>query len=176
MSDVMVAPELVAAAANDYAKIGVLLGEAHAAAAASTVELLPAAADEVSAGIAHLFSEHAEDYQKVASQAAAFHDRFAAQVNASAGGYASAEAANAVSLHALFDNPHLVVVAAGTAVSNALSGLSAGVKSAWDLLWRYGGQYVATALAQVASSALFFLLIAFVGLYSLVNGRPYVFI
>ncbi|GJO16304.1 hypothetical protein NJB1507_04100 [Mycobacterium marinum] len=60
----MVAPELVAAAANDYAKIGVLLGEAHAAAAASTVELLPAAADEVSAGIAHLFSEHAEDYQK----------------------------------------------------------------------------------------------------------------
>ncbi|MDC9005932.1 PE family protein [Mycobacterium marinum] len=175
MSDVMVAPELVAAAANDYAKIGVLLGEAHAAAAASTVELLPAAADEVSAGIAHLFSEHAEDYQKVASQAAAFHDRFAAQVNASAGGYASAEAANAVSLHALFDNPHLVVVAAGT-VANALSGLSAGMKSAWDLLWRYGGQYVATALAQVASSALFLLLIAFVGLYSLVNGRPYVFI
>ncbi|RFZ52546.1 hypothetical protein BB170200_04667 [Mycobacterium marinum] len=35
---------------------------------------------------------------------------------------------------------------------------------------------MATALAQVASSALFFLLIAFVGLYSLVNGRPYVFI
>ena len=45
-------------------------------AAAPTVALIPAAADEVSASIAHLFSQHAQDYQALAGQAAVFHEQF----------------------------------------------------------------------------------------------------
>jgi PE family len=63
--------------------------------------LVPAAADEVSASIAHLFSQHAEDYQAVAGQAAVFHQQFIQNLNASARSYASTEAANTLSLRSL---------------------------------------------------------------------------
>ena len=98
MSYVMVAPEMMAAAATDVAAVGSTLSAAHMTAAAPTVAVIPAAADEVSAGIAHLFSRHAQDYQGLAGQAAAFHEQFVQHLNASARLYASAEAANAASL------------------------------------------------------------------------------
>ncbi len=94
MSYVMVAPELMAAAATDVAAVGSTLGAAHLAAAAPTVAVIPAAADEVSAGIAHLFSAHAQEYQALAGQAAAFHQQFVQHLTASATSFASAEAAN----------------------------------------------------------------------------------
>ena len=56
MSYVIAAPEIMTEAATDLATIGSTLSAAHLAAAAPTVAVLPAAADEVSAGIAHLFS------------------------------------------------------------------------------------------------------------------------
>jgi hypothetical protein len=56
MSYVIAAREMMTAAAADLATIGSDLSMAHAAAAVPTVALVPAAADEVSAGIAHLFS------------------------------------------------------------------------------------------------------------------------
>jgi hypothetical protein len=98
MSYVMAAPQSMEAVATDLAAIGTTLGAAHAAAATQTRTLLPAAADEVSAGIAQLFSQHADDYQKLAGQAAAFHGQFMQQLTASANSYASAEAAIASSL------------------------------------------------------------------------------
>jgi len=66
---------MLAAAAADLATIDSSLSAAHTAAAAPTFALVPAAADEVSASIAHLFSQHAEDYQALAGQAAAFHEQ-----------------------------------------------------------------------------------------------------
>ena len=98
MSLVVAAPELMAQAATDLANIGSALSAAHMAAVAPTVAVIPAAADEVSAGIAHLFSQHARDYQKLAGQAAAFHEQFAQHATASAGSYANTEAANAALL------------------------------------------------------------------------------
>jgi PE family len=98
MSYVMAAPQLVEAAATDLAAIGSALGAAHVAAATPTRVLLPAAADEVSAGIAQLFSQHADGYQKLAGQAASFHGQFTQQLTASANAYASAEAAGAALL------------------------------------------------------------------------------
>jgi PE family len=71
------------------------------AAAAPTVGVIPAAADEVSASIAHLFSRYAGGYQAVAGQAAALHERFIQNLNASARSYASTEAANTSSLQSL---------------------------------------------------------------------------
>jgi hypothetical protein len=94
MSYVIAAPEMLAAAAADLATIDSSLSAAHTAAAAPTVALVPAAADEVSTSIAHLFSQHAGDYHAVAGQAAAFHEQFIQNLNATARSYASTEAAN----------------------------------------------------------------------------------
>ena len=89
---------MLAAGAADLATIDSSLSAAHTAAAAPTVALVPAGADEVSASIAHLFSQHAGDYQAVARQAAAFHEQFTQNLNASARSYAGTEAANTSSL------------------------------------------------------------------------------
>jgi triacylglycerol lipase len=55
-----------------------------------TTGVLAAAEDEVSAGIAALFSGHAREYQALGAQAAAFHDRFVRALTAGAGSYAGA--------------------------------------------------------------------------------------
>ncbi|WP_078448054.1 PE family protein, partial [Mycobacterium tuberculosis] len=65
MSLVIVAPETVAAAALDVARIGSSIGAANAAAAGSTTSVLAAGADEVSAAIATLFGSHAREYQAI---------------------------------------------------------------------------------------------------------------
>ncbi len=98
MPYVIAAPEPMAAAAADLATIGSSLKVAYAEAAAPTVALVPAAADEVSATVAQLFSRHAEGYQALAGHAAAFHEHFSRNMTASAHSYASAEAANASAL------------------------------------------------------------------------------
>jgi triacylglycerol lipase len=98
MSYVIAAPQFLTAAATDLAGIGSSLGEANAAAAASTTRVLTAAEDEVSAAIAALFSAHGQGFQAVSAQAAAFHAQFMQALKSSAGSYASAEAANLAAL------------------------------------------------------------------------------
>jgi hypothetical protein len=100
MAYVIAAPEMIAAAATDVATIGSMLSAAHSA-AAPTLAVMPAAADEVSASVAHLFSQHAQDYQGLAGQAAAFHEQYVQHLNASARSYAIAEGANVASLQPL---------------------------------------------------------------------------
>ena len=63
MSYVIADPEMMTAAATDLASIGSNVSAAHMTAVARTVAVIPAAADEVSARIAHLFSQHAANYQ-----------------------------------------------------------------------------------------------------------------
>ena len=72
MAHVIAAPEMVEAASTDLATISSTLNAAHMAAAAPTVAVMPAAADEVSASMAQLFSQHAQDYQASARQAGRF--------------------------------------------------------------------------------------------------------
>ena len=94
MSYVIATPEMIASAASDVANIGSTLNAANAAAVAPTVAVLPAAADEVSASIANLFSAHAVEYQALVGRAAAFHEQFMQNLTAGAGSYVGAEAAN----------------------------------------------------------------------------------
>jgi hypothetical protein len=101
VSFVIAAPETVSWAASDLARIGSMIDAAHAAAVAPTTAVLPAAADEVSAAIAALFSSHAQGFQALGAQAATFHTQFVQLMNAGAGSYASAEAANASPLQAV---------------------------------------------------------------------------
>ena len=93
-------------AATDVAAVGSTVDAAHMAAAIPTVAVIPAAADEVSASIAHTFSRHAQDYQALAVQAAAFHGQFAQHLDASARSYATAEGANVASLQPLNASSH----------------------------------------------------------------------
>jgi PE family len=101
MSFLVAAPEALVAAATDLANIGSGMSAANAAAVATTTGVLPAAADEVSAAIAAMFSGHGQAYQALSTQAASFHQRFVQSVQAGAGAYASAEAANASPLQTL---------------------------------------------------------------------------
>jgi hypothetical protein len=94
MSFVSAAPELMTAAASDLATIGSDLKEAHTAAAASTVAVTPAAADEVSAAISGVFGRYAQGYQTLAGRAASFHDLFGQTMSAGAASYAGTEAAS----------------------------------------------------------------------------------
>ena len=92
MSYVIAAPEMMTSAAADLATIGSNVSAAHAAAAIPTLAVVPAAADEVSASIAHLFSAHAANYQAMAAQAAAFNDQFVQHLTAGAFSYTDIEA------------------------------------------------------------------------------------
>jgi PE family len=92
MSYLVATPEIMTAAATDLAGIGSNLSAAHMAAAAPTLAVIPAAADEVSAGIAQLFSQFGQDYQALAAQAAAVEEQFVQTLTASAATYASIEA------------------------------------------------------------------------------------
>jgi len=94
MSFLTVAPEFVGQAAGQLENIGSALSAAHAAAAVPTTSLAVAAGDEVSAAIASLFSSHAQQYQALNAQAAAFHSQFTNLLNAGAGSYIGAEIAN----------------------------------------------------------------------------------
>src|ERR1700737_3758078 len=94
MSIVITVPEVVAAAASDLGDLGSTIAAANSAAAASTTGVLAAGADEVSEAVAAVFAAHAQGYQSLSAQAAAFHQQFVALINAGAGQYAMAEGAN----------------------------------------------------------------------------------
>jgi hypothetical protein len=162
MPYVMVAPEMMAAAATDVAAVGSTLSAAHLAAAAPTVAVIPAAADEVSASIAHLFSRHAQDYQALAGQAAAFQEQFVQHLNASVHSYAAAEAANTASLQ-----PLTAIAGSSASAISALPGqLLNMLTSLWGQLIAFlSGLYNAIVLAAIGAtfallSGLFALILA----------------
>jgi hypothetical protein len=95
MSFVIAAPDMVASAASNLTSLGSMISEAHAAALAPTTAVIPAAADEVSAAIASLFSSHGQEFQALSAQAAAFHTQFVQALNGSGAAYEATEAANA---------------------------------------------------------------------------------
>jgi tRNA G26 N,N-dimethylase Trm1 len=96
MTFVTTQPEMLTSAAGELQGVGTAIAAQNAAAAAPTTGVIPAAADEVSALTAAQFANHAQMYQAVSAQAAAMHEMFVRILSASAGSYATTEAANAV--------------------------------------------------------------------------------
>jgi hypothetical protein len=144
MSFVFAAPQELAMAASDLAGIGSTLGAANATAAAPTTGVLASAADQVSAQVAALLSEHGLGYQQVSAQMAAFHERFVQTLSAGASTYAEAEANAAQTLAHAVNAPAAAVrgqpppgsgigsgpaggTAAGAVVSNALGRIQGAV-------------------------------------------------
>jgi hypothetical protein len=95
MSLVIAVPDTLAAAANDVAGIGSAITAANTAAATPTTNVIAAGADAVSMQIAAIFAGHAQGYQGLSAQVAAFHEDFVRALVAAGASYATAEAANA---------------------------------------------------------------------------------
>jgi hypothetical protein len=89
-------PEMLSSAAGDLAGIGSAMAGANDAAAGPTREVVPAAADEVSALTAAQFAGHAVSYQAVSAAALAIHSMLVSTLQANAACYASTEVANAI--------------------------------------------------------------------------------
>jgi PE-PPE domain/PE family len=113
MSYLITVPEILDSAAADLAGIAGTLNTAHASAATRVTGILAAAEDEVSAGVAAVFSDYARTFQAVSAQAAAFHQQFTQALTAGAGAYTGAEAANASRLGQLFSAIRAVAGANG---------------------------------------------------------------
>src|SRR5271170_2128827 len=103
MNGVIAAPEMMAAAAADLGSIGSTISAANAAVAGPTTQVLASGADEVSVAVATLFGAHAQAYQAISAQAAAFHEQLVQRLNAGAVSYGNAEAANANPLQGLLN-------------------------------------------------------------------------
>jgi hypothetical protein len=111
MTYVLTQPQAMATAAANVAGIGSALKEANVTAAGPTTGVLAAAADEVSAAAATLFSSYARGYQALSKQAAAFHDEFAQELAAAGYSYAETEAVASGALGALTADPLPTAVA-----------------------------------------------------------------
>jgi hypothetical protein len=98
MSFVLVAPDMLATAAADAARIGSAVSAGNLAAAIPTTGLAAAGADEISAAIAAVFGAHGQRYQAAAAQATTYYEQFVRTLSAAAATYADAEAAIATSM------------------------------------------------------------------------------
>ncbi len=94
MTLLSIAPDIVAGASGDLENLGSALRSANAAAATQTTSIAAPAADEVSAAITALFGTHAQGFQALSAEAAAFHDDFVKLLSSGLAQYVSTEAAN----------------------------------------------------------------------------------
>jgi hypothetical protein len=154
MSGVIAVPRIITSAATDLATIGSNLSTAHAVAATPTLAVPPAAADEVSTSVAHVFARHAQDYQALAGQAAAFHDQFVQHLTAGACSYASAEAANVALLQPFNAIAGSIGGAAGALPGQAIDLFNAVGSRLINLLTTVRGALVAALTPVLAFLAL----------------------
>ncbi|WP_204806979.1 PE domain-containing protein [Mycobacterium riyadhense] len=147
MSYLVATPDMLTTAAANAAAIGSSIRAANVAALAPTSTLMAAAGDEISAALASLFSGHAQEYQALSAQAAAFHEQFVKALSNASGAYAAAEAANATPLQILVDNV-LGVINAPTnfllgrpLIGNGTNGIPGTGQAGGDggILWGNGG-------------------------------------
>jgi len=90
-----VSPDAVQAAARNLAGIHSDLTEASAAVIAPTTGVVAAAQDQVSAGVAAMFSSYGEEYQVLSAQTQALHAQIVSLLGSGANAYLSTEVANA---------------------------------------------------------------------------------
>ncbi len=95
MSLLSLIPDCLASASENLESLGSALRIANTVAASQTAVIAAPAADEVSAAITALFGTHAQEFQNLCAEAAAFHDGFVKLLNGGAAHYLSTEIANA---------------------------------------------------------------------------------
>ncbi|SOJ54257.1 putative PE-PGRS family protein PE_PGRS24 [Mycobacterium simulans] len=90
----MVAPELITDTATRVENLGSMIRAANAAAAAPTMGLLPAGADDISAVVSEMFAEYGSAYQALGAQAAEFREQLVERYGWASRLYADTEAAS----------------------------------------------------------------------------------
>ncbi|OBH92552.1 PE domain-containing protein [Mycobacterium sp. E2733] len=95
MSFVIAQPEALLYAAGKLEALGSALAAESAAAAPATTAIAPAAADEISALQAALFTAYGQLYQSINAQAETVHQQFVKTMATSAGSYQTTEVTNA---------------------------------------------------------------------------------
>ena len=93
MSFVSPSPEMLATTATGLGSIGSTLSNPNRTATSPTAAV-SAPADQLSAAEVDLFAGHKREYQLFAGQAASFHERLVAALQAAAGSHAGATATN----------------------------------------------------------------------------------
>jgi hypothetical protein len=126
MSFLFAAPGELVTAASDLAGIGSTLSTANAAAAAPTTGVLASAADQVSAQVAALFSEHGLGYQQISGQIASFHKQFVQALSAGADAFAAAEANAMQTLSSAVNAPAASLLGESPLASGVGAGAGAG--------------------------------------------------
>ena len=95
MSSITPQPDAAAAATAHLAVSVSAMNAKNAAAAAPTIGVVPAAADPVSALMATQFAVHAQMYQVLSAQAAAFHEQFISTLTTSSASDGATEGTDA---------------------------------------------------------------------------------
>ncbi|MBL7659432.1 PE family protein, partial [Escherichia coli] len=145
-------PQLLATAALDLASIGSQVSAASAVAAMPTTEVVAAGADEVSLAISALFGQHAQAYQALSAQAAAFHQQFVQTLAGGAGAYAAAEAQVEQQLLAAINAPTQALLGRPLIGDGANATTPGGAGGAGGLLFGNGGAGAAGAPGQAGGA------------------------
>ena len=125
MSLVIATTDLMESAAQSLAGIRSSLAEAAGTAAGPTTGIAAAAQDEVSIAIAAMFGNVGQEFQTLSARAQTFHQQFVSLMNAGAGAYASAEAANAAQTALGGGVESGVLASVGQSLGGAVSGSEA---------------------------------------------------
>lgn len=125
MSLVIATTDLMESAAQSLAGIRSSLAEAAGTAAGPTTGIAAAAQDEVSVAIAAMFGNVGQEFQTLSARAQTFHQQFVSLMNAGAGAYASAEAANAAQTALGGGVESGVLASVGQSLGGAVSGSEA---------------------------------------------------
>ncbi len=109
----------------------------------------------MSAGIAALFSAHAQEYQALSAQAAAFHDQFVHTLTAAARWYTATEIANAAAMRVVLGavNAPTQTLLGRPLIGDGAHGTAPGQPGgAGGLLFGNGGNGAAGAVGQVGGA------------------------
>lgn len=127
MSYLIVEPTDLTTTASTIGDIGKALNSAHMAASDATINIAPAASDEISHSIASMMSKFGSDAQSAARLAATVNDSFIQQLHSAANWYSTAEPANNANVgpiwaHSAGANPAgtSIAVSVWYAITNAL--------------------------------------------------------
>jgi hypothetical protein len=124
MSFVQTLYQEIATAATQLEGIGNSFSAESSAAAPPTTAVAPAAADEVSALQAGVFSTYGQLYQTVSAQAQAVHQQFVNLLQSSSGSYGTTEAANQVAAASTPLSTAATSAQSGNPIVNGLNSLT----------------------------------------------------
>ncbi|EFD48051.1 predicted protein, partial [Mycobacterium tuberculosis T17] len=156
MSYVIATPEMMATAAFDLARIGSQVSAASAVAAMPTTEVVGRPAPTRCRRASRRCSAaHAQEYQALSAQAAAFHDQFVHTLTAAARWYTATEIANAAAMRVVLGavNAPTQTLLGRPLIGDGAHGTAPGQPGgAGGLLFGNGGNGAAGAVGQVGGA------------------------